>query len=252
MSEHVRRTACNRDCPDACSLLVTVRDGRGVALRGDPDDPVTRGFLCERTSRFLTRQYDPQRLTKPLLRRGGATGAARFDQPLQEIGWDEALDIAAERLRRIRDESGPAAILHYRSGGSLGLLKPVADYLFERFGPVTMKHGDICSGASEAAQALDFGVPESNDLFDTLNSKLIVLWGKNPHTSSVHALPILREAKARGCMVVGLDPVRTRAAELCELFLRPRPGADFWLAMGLARWLFDHNLTDPEAPGWCE
>jgi anaerobic selenocysteine-containing dehydrogenase len=252
MSEHVRRTACNRDCPDACSLLVTVRDGRGIALRGDPDDPVTRGFLCERTSRFLTRQYDPARLRTPLLRRGTARGAARFDQPLQEIGWDEALDLAAERMRRIRDESGPAAILHYRSGGSLGLLKPVADYLFERFGPVTMKHGDICSGASEAAQTLDFGVPESNDLFDTLNSKLIVLWGKNLHTSSVHALPVLREAKARGCTVVGLDPVRTRAAELCELFLRPRPGADFWLAMGLARFLFDHGLTDPQAASWCD
>src|SRR5262245_26852217 len=128
MSEHVRRTACNRDCPDACSLLVTVRDGRGVALRGDPDHPVTRGFLCERTSRFLTRQYDPARLVTPLLRRGAdrARGAARFAQPLVAIPWDEALDLAAERLAAVRDQSGPAAILHYRSGGSLGLLKPVA------------------------------------------------------------------------------------------------------------------------------
>ncbi|HEX5011384.1 MAG TPA: molybdopterin-dependent oxidoreductase [Planctomycetota bacterium] len=256
MSEHVRRTACNRDCPDACSLLVTVRDGRGVGLRGDPDHPVTRGFLCERTSRFLARQYDPARLSSPRLRRGadraGARGAARFEQPLVPIGWDEALELAAERLAAVRDESGPAAILHYRSGGSLGLLKPVADYLFERFGPVTIKHGDICSGASEAAQTLDFGVPESNDLFDTLNSRLIVLWGKNLHTSSVHALPVLREARARGCTLVGLDPVRTRAAELCELFLRPRPGADFWLAMGLSRWLFDHGLVHAEAASWCD
>jgi len=256
MDEHVRRTACNRDCPDACSMLVTVRDGRGVLLRGDPEDPVTRGFLCERTSRFLARQYDPARLSVPLLRRGaerpGARGAARFEQPLQPIGWDEALSLAAERLAAVRSQSGPAAILHYRSGGSLGLLKPMADHLFERFGPVTIKHGDICSGAGEAAQTLDFGVPESNDLFDAVNSRLIVLWGKNVHTSSVHALPVLREAKARGCTLAGLDPVRTRAAELCELFLRPRPGADFWLAMGLARWLFDHGLTDAAAPSWCD
>src|SRR5262249_9533930 len=53
----VRRTACTRDCPDACSMLVTVEDGRAVRLQGDPGDPITRGFLCERTSRFLDRQY---------------------------------------------------------------------------------------------------------------------------------------------------------------------------------------------------
>ena len=256
MPDVVRRTACNRDCPDACSLLVTVRDGRGVALRGDPDDPVTKGFLCERTSRFLLRQYDASRLQRPLLRRGaerrGARGAARFDQPLQEIGWDEALDLAAERLRAIRDESGPAAILHYRSGGSLGLLKPVADFLFERFGPVTVKHGDICSGAGEHAQELDLGVSDSNDLFDLLESRCIVLWGKNPHTSSVHLLPVLHEARKRGAAIIGCDPVRTRAAELCDPFLRPRPGADFWLAMGVARFLFDHGLTDPQASSWCD
>src|SRR6186713_3058884 len=113
----VRRTTCNRDCPDACSLLVTVEDGRATRLRGDPDDPVTRGFLCERTSRFLDRQHDPARFTTPLLRRGG------LDTPLQPVGWDEALDVAAQRLLAVRAEWGPAAILHYRSGGSLGMLK---------------------------------------------------------------------------------------------------------------------------------
>ena len=63
-------TACNRDCPDACGLIATVEDGRVVRLEGDPRHPVTRGFLCYRTSRFLSRQYDPSRLTTPLLRRG--------------------------------------------------------------------------------------------------------------------------------------------------------------------------------------
>ncbi|HZJ70278.1 MAG TPA: molybdopterin-dependent oxidoreductase, partial [Planctomycetota bacterium] len=242
----IRRTTCNRDCPDACSLLVTVADGRATMLRGDPDDPVTRGFLCERTSRFLDRQHDPARLTTPLLRRGG------LDTPLQPVGWDEALDVAAQRLLAIRQESGPAAILHYRSGGSLGMLKLLADLLFERFGPVTIKRGDICSGAGEAAQERDFGVSESHDLFDLLHSKTIVLWGKNVHTSNVHLLPVLRQAQAAGARLIGFDPVRTRAAELCELFLQPRPGADFALAMGLARWLFDHDAIDPRAARRCD
>jgi len=248
----IRRTTCNRDCPDACSLLVTVADGRATMLRGDPDDPVTRGFLCERTSRFLDRQHDPARLTTPLLRRGRGGGLGGLDDPLVPVGWDEALDVAAQRLLAIREASGPAAILHYRSGGSLGMLKVLADLLFERFGPVSIKRGDICSGAGEAAQEKDFGVSESHDLFDLLHSRTIVLWGKNVHTSNVHLLPVLRQAQAAGARLIGFDPVRTRAAELCELFLQPRPGADFALAMGLARWLFDHDAIDPRAARRCE
>ncbi len=257
----VRRTTCNRDCPDACSVLVTVEAGRATLLRGDPADPVTRGFLCERTSRFLQRQDDPARFATPMLRRPRGAGSAgapatgrvgSLADPLVPVSWDEALDVAAERLLAARRESGPASILHYRSGGSLGILKVVADLLFERFGPVSMKHGDICSGAGEAAQEADFGVSESHDLFDLRNSRTILLWGKNVHTSSVHLLPLLKECRAAGATLVGMDPVRTRAAEVCDLFLQPRPGADYSLAMGIARWLFDHGATDGQAPAWCD
>ena len=239
----IRRTACNRDCPDACSLLVTVEDGVATALRGDPDDPVTRGFLCERTSRFLTRQYDPARITTPLLRVGGE---------LVRVGWERALDVAAERLLEARARGGPASILHYMSGGSLGILKALPPLLFERFGPVSIKRGDICSGASEAAQEADFGVSESHDLFDLEHARSILLWGKNPHVSSVHLLPVLRRCREAGATLLGIDPVRTRAAELCEHFVQPRPGADFALAMGAARVLYDRGAVDPRAEQRCD
>jgi anaerobic selenocysteine-containing dehydrogenase len=239
----VRRTACNRDCPDACSLLVTVEEGRATQLRGDPEDPVTRGFLCERTSRFLSRQYDSQRFTQPLLRQGDAWGP---------VSWDVALDLAAKKLHEARAEFGPASVLHYRSGGSLGLLKMLADYFFEQFGPVTVKHGDVCSAAGDAAQIADFGVADSHDLQDILHSRLIVVWGKNPHTSGVHLLPVLNEARKRGAVLVGVDPVRTKIEGLCTQFLQPRPGGDFGLAMGVARRLFDEGREDPAASEWCD
>lgn len=76
----IRKTVCNRDCPDAFGIVATVEDGRVVRLQGDPDHPVTRGFLCFRTSHFLSTQYAEDRLTRPLLRRGGK-GA-----PLEEVG----------------------------------------------------------------------------------------------------------------------------------------------------------------------
>lgn len=240
MVEH-RRTLCNRDCPDTCGIVATVEDGRVVKLGGDPDHPVTRGFLCYRTNHFLERQYSPERLTTPLYRRPGGD--------LAPIGWDDALDLAAEGLARIRAESGPAAIFHYRSGGSLGLLKHLTDYFFERFGPVTVKRGDICSGAGDWAQMADFGVEDANDLDDLEHARHIVLWGKNVVVSSPHLVPILRRARARGAGVVGIDPVHGRTAGLCDRFVQPRPGGDFALAMAVGRLLFERGWVAPEAEG---
>jgi len=237
------KTACNRDCPDACGMIATVLDGKVTLLQGDPDHPVTRGFLCQRTSRFLERQYDPARITTPLAKRRNG---------FEPIPWDDALDLVAEKMLRIKSESGPAAILHYRSGGSMGMMKHVTDHFFERFGPVTVKSGDVCSGAGDAAQMEDFGEEDSHDLFDLRNSRTIVLWGKNVYVSSVHLLPILREARARGARLVLVDPVRHRTADLCSLTLQPRPGGDIALALGVARSLFDWGRTDPEAPSYCD
>ena len=237
------RTACNRDCPDACSIVATVENDRVVRIQGERDHPVTRGFLCHRTSRFLDRQYHPDRLTTPLLRRDGA---------LVPVSWDQALDIAASTLLRIRSESGPAAILHYRSGGAMGLMKHLSDYFFERFGPTAMKTGDICSGAGDAAQLTDFGDEDSNDLFDLLRSRTIILWGKNPHVSNVHLLPVLKQARAQGARLVLIDPVHHRGVELCDLYVQPRPGGDIALAFGLARLLFERGATDPAAADYCD
>jgi anaerobic selenocysteine-containing dehydrogenase len=204
--KQIRKTICNRDCPDACSIVATVEDGRIDRIRGDREHPITRGFLCYRTSLFLSTQYSPDRLTRPLLRQNGG---------FHEVSWNEALDVAAERLTSIRRESGAAAIFHYRSGGSLGLLKYVTDYFFELFGPVTVKRGDICSGAGDAAQTMDFGEEESHDVFDLLNSRNIILWGKNVFTSSPHLVPILTDAKRRGAEIVLIDPVHHKTAQLC-------------------------------------
>ncbi|AUX22358.1 molybdopterin oxidoreductase [Sorangium cellulosum] len=241
--QQLRKTTCNRDCPDACSIVATVEGGRVVRLAGDPSHPVTRGFLCYRTSHFLETQYSPARLTTPLLRKGGA---------LTPVSWDEALDTAAERLLRIRAESGPAAIFHYRSGGSLGILTGITDAFFARFGPVTVKRGDICSGAGDAAQLTDFGEEDSHDLADLKNARHILLWGKNVFTSSPHTLPVLREARARGAELVLIDPVHHKTASLCGAYYQPRPGGDFALAMAVARVLFDEGWTDPRAGDTCD
>src|SRR5271155_1271306 len=101
----VRHSVCALDCPDACSLLIDVNDGKGSKLRGNPAHPVTRGFLCGKVARYLEREYSPARLLHPL-RRTGPKGDARFSP----ISWDEALHEIAEKLTAISNEFGPESI----------------------------------------------------------------------------------------------------------------------------------------------
>lgn len=204
---------------------------------------MTQGFLCFRTNRFLDRQYHPNRILKPLLRRG--------DRQV-EIGFDEAIDIAAERLSTIRAESGPAAILHYRSGGSLGALKAVSDFFFEVFGPTAKKRGDICSGPGDAAQMTDFGEEDSNDVFDLLHARHVINWGKNLHVSNIHLIPILKEARSKGTRVTLIDPVRTRGVELSDRYLQIRPDGDTAFGLMVGRILFEEGHVTDEAARRCE
>ena len=243
MTAETLRTTCNRDCPDACGILARVEDGKVLELRGDPSHPVTKGFLCFRTSRYPELMYSEQRLRQPLLRRDGE---------LQPCTWDEALAVIAEKLLAVRAESGPGAIFHYRSGGSLGILKHLTDLFFDQFGPCATKVGDICSGAGEAAQQHDLGTSDSNDLFDLLHSRHIVLWGKNPMVSNVHLVPVLKEAAAAGARLVSIDPVHHKSVTLADLVLQPRPGCDYELALGVARELFDSGRVDPSAKNHCD
>ncbi len=88
MSEVVR-AACPHDCPDTCAMHVRVEDGRATAVTGDPDHPVTRGFLCGKVSNYLDRVYSDERVLHPLVREDGT---------LRQASWDEALDEVAARM----------------------------------------------------------------------------------------------------------------------------------------------------------
>ena len=239
------RTACNRDCPDACTLEAEVVDGKLVSLKGSHDDPLTRGFLCPRTTRFVDRQESPDRLKSPMLRK------SRDSDEFEAVSWETALDLAAQKMRQAREQHGAASIFHYLSGGSLGYLKKLTNVVFQQFGPCTEKRGDICSGAGEWAQEQDFGVSDSSETDDLLNAKLILNWGKNIHTSSVHLLPIILEAKKRGAKLVCIDPAPTKSAKLAHLSICPRPGTDAQIALAMVAYLAERGRLDPEAANYC-
>jgi anaerobic selenocysteine-containing dehydrogenase len=242
---HTVRTACTRDCPDACQIIATVEDGKILRIKGDPTHPVTRGFLCYRTDHYVERQqYSPERLTRPLIRKDGV---------LEPASWDEALDLVARKLAEARTEHGAESVFHYQSGGSLGLMKLLNGHFFEHFGPITRKSGDICSGAGDAAQLADMGREDAHDLEDLQNSRAIVLWGKNVSETGVHLIPHLKAARARGVPIIQIDPVHNaQTLKLSDRHYAPAPGSDGFLALGIARVLLDEGWAHPDAASWCD
>src|SRR5260370_22965056 len=138
-----RHSVCALDCPDTCSLLVNVEDGVASKLRGNPDHPVTRGFLCGKVAQYLEREYPPERVL--YAQRGvGPKGVGRFER----ISWDEALDTIAKRLRAVADEFGSESILPYSYAGTMGLLNGggMDRRFFHRLGASRLDR-TICSSA---------------------------------------------------------------------------------------------------------
>src|SRR6185436_4090235 len=112
----VVETACPLDCPDACSLAVTVHQGKLISLDGTHKNPVTEGYICAKVRRFGERVYGPDRLRYPAVR-VGRKGEGQF----KRVTWDEALELVANRFQQARKEHGAASILPYSYGGSNGL-----------------------------------------------------------------------------------------------------------------------------------
>jgi len=237
------RGACMHDCPDTCAWIVTTEDGKAVELRGDPDHPYTRGTLCEKMDGFLTDVvYNPDRVLAPL-KRVGAKGEGRFER----VSWDEALDDVAARLLRVIDEHGAEAILPYNFAGTMGLVQgwSLDQRFFGRLGATRLEH-TICGSTAAAGLTATLGTETGILQEDLLHSRLILLWGGNPVVTNPHGWPFVERARAAGARVVVLDPLRSPTAARADWHLRPRPGTDAALALGLMHVILREGLHDPD------
>jgi anaerobic selenocysteine-containing dehydrogenase len=237
---HVVRGACPHDCPDTCSMLVTVEDGRAVDVRGAPDHPPTQGVLCTKVSRYLDRTYSDRRVLHPM-KRVGRKGEGRFVR----ISWDEALDTIARRFADIAHEHGPEAILPYSYAGNMGLLQygSMDRRFFHRLG-ASLLDRSICASAGKAGWTAVIGAAMGMDVERYVDSRLIVIWGSNPITSNLHFWTRAQEAKRRGAKLVAIDPLRSATAEKCHEHIAPMPGTDGALAYGLMHVLIRDGLVD--------
>jgi anaerobic selenocysteine-containing dehydrogenase len=219
------------DCPDTCSLEVTVNDERIQSIGGWPsaEHPTTRGFICDKVARFDRRVYHQERLLYPL-RRAGAKGAGRFER----ISWEEAIAAIASRFREISASYGAAAILPYHYGGSNGYLTDggMDEFFFARLGASRLARTLCATPATEAALAV-YGKMPGVAFEDYVHAKCIVIWGGNPKASNIHLVPFLREARRKGAFLVAVDPKNNFSAGEIDLHLPVYPGADLPLALGL-------------------
>jgi anaerobic selenocysteine-containing dehydrogenase len=237
----VVRGACPHDCPDTCATLVTVQDGRAVRIAGDPEHPVTQGFLCAKVNRYIERTYHEERLRTPL-RRVGPKGSGRF----QPVSWDEALDEIATRLADIaRSPEGPQAILPYSYAGTMGMVQGESmDRRFFHLLGASMLDRTICSMAGTVGMRMTVGANVGADSEGVPLSDLVLLWGTNTLTANPHLWPFVLQAKERGATIICIDPIRTRTAMQCDEWLPIRPGTDAALALGMMHIVLARGLED--------
>ena len=232
--------ACPHDCPDTCSILTTVEDGKAIAVRGNPDHPFTRGRLCVKVNNYEERVYSDKRVLYPL-KRVGPKGSSQF----QRISWDEAIETIAARWKPIIAEHGAQAILPYSYLGTQGIINGlnVGDPLFNKLG-ATVSERTFCDSASCTAYMMTIGPTPGVDPESFVHSKYILLWACNTLGTNSHHWPFIEQARKAGAKLVVIDPVRTRTARLADWHIPIRPGTDAALALAMIHVIIKENLVD--------
>ena len=207
------KTACPLDCYDGCEIIYD--DFKLKGAKGGH----TQGFLCPHLN-----HYDSYKtITKP-----------RYKN--ENITIDEALSKLSEILKSTK----PDEILHYRGSGNFGLMQEVSDYVFSSFG-VTLTNGTLCDGAGEAGIIEGRGSNKNMPISEIAKSEVIIFWGRNPHTTSSHLLPLIKDKT-----IIAIDPIKTKIAKMADVHIQIKPHGDLKLAMLLSRFLHIEGGCDEE------
>jgi anaerobic selenocysteine-containing dehydrogenase len=241
MSTHP--SVCPHDCPSACALDVEVgADGRIGRIHGAKEHPHTRGVICAKVARYAEVIYHERRLTTPL-KRVGAKGEGRFTA----IGWDEALDEVAERLKTAADRHGVEAVWPYQYAGTMGLVMRNSIERLRHVMGYSNQLSTICSTAGGAGWLAGVGSKWGTDTREMAKSDLIVIWGTNVVATQIQVMTFITQARReRGAKLVVIDPYRNATAEKADLHLMLRPGTDGALAAAVMHVLLKEGLADRE------
>lgn len=235
------KLVCPHDCPDTCSMSVTVENGVAIDLRGDKEHPFTKGFLCVKVNRYLERVYHPERLQHPL-KRTGKKGSGQFER----ISWDEAIATIAERFQQLRQSPlGPETILPYSYAGTMGQIQGNSlDRRFFHHLGASLLDRTICATAGVAGSNITLGTRAVVDPETVPQSRYIINWGSNTSVTNMHLWSLMHQARKHGATIVTIDPFRSKTAERSDWWIPIRPGTDAALALGIMHIIFRDQLQD--------
>ena len=236
-------STCPHDCPSACALDVERLDARTIGrVHGAKSNPYTAGVVCAKVARYAERVHHPDRLTRPLRRIGAkGEGIASF----APIGWDEALDEVADRLKTVARDWGSEAVWPYFYAGTMGLVQRDGIDRLRHAMRYARQHSTFCVALADAGWRAGVGVKYGTDSREMQDADLVVVWGGNPVNTQVNVMThIARARRNRGAKLVVVDPYRTGTAEQADMHLALRPGTDGALACAVMHILFRDGWAD--------
>ena len=237
-------SVCPLDCPDTCSLTVTIQDDTLIAVKGSRANPFTGNVICNKVARsYPDFVHGEARLRAPL-KRVGPRGSGAFEA----ISWEEALDRVYEGFSKAIKTHGPQSILPFNYAGPHGELAggSMDRRFFYQMGASLMERGPLCGGVRGGAYGSLFGAAPGMPPLQVLHSDLVLVWGNNVTVSNLHLAPLLKKMRAQGGRLVIIDPKRIKIAEQCDMHVQIAPGSDVVLALGLAAELERRQALDLE------
>ena len=251
-------------CGVGCSISYQVAGNTLLSVRGDETSPVNQGRLCVKGRYGFDYAHHPDRLTTPLIRKEGAPKTKELPgNPLalfREASWEEALDLAANSLKKIFDAHGPSSMAGFGSAKCSN----EDNYLFQKliraaFGTNNVDHCTrLCHASSVAAlmQTIGSGAV-SNPFSDALKADFILVAGANATENHPVAATFIKQAASAGATLAVIDPRRIDLVDHADMFVQFRPGTDVALFNGLlnaviTEKLYDADFVAARTEGFCE
>ena len=236
-----RPSVCPHDCPSACSLDVEVLSETQIGrVRGLKAQSYTDGVICAKVARYAERIHHPDRLLKPLLRIG-PKGAKQF----REIGWDEALDRAAEAFNAAERAHGTEAVWPYYYAGTMGLVMRDGINRLRHAKRYSGQYSTICTNMAWTGFVAGTGRLAGVDPREMAKADVVVIWGTNAVHTQVNVMHhAIKARKENGAKIVAVDVYMNDTMKQADMALLVRPGTDGALAAAIQHVLLRDGLAD--------
>ncbi|MEO9530787.1 MAG: molybdopterin-dependent oxidoreductase, partial [Roseibium sp.] len=234
-------SACPHDCPSTCALEVQFdADGTIRRLKGARDNAYTAGVICAKVARYAERLYHPDRLLKPM-RRVGAKGEGRFE----EISWEAALDLIAEKFLAAEAEFGAESVWPYHYAGTMGLVQRDSIHRLRHAKGYSRQFDSFCTNMAWTGYVAGTGRLAGPDPREMALSDQIVIWGTNPVATQVNVMThAIAARKKRGARIIVVDVYETETMKQADIGLVVKPGTDAALACAIMHVLFRDGHAD--------